>query len=90
LHDPSPSRPPILRMHQPFIHMMQRSGDRNSCGYAGGPQPFYEDSSFLNATQHRMNGYCIRENIPAIFPGYSQLSERFIAEQCLFGQWLNT
>ena len=20
--------------------MMQRSGDRNSCGYAGGPQPF--------------------------------------------------
>jgi hypothetical protein len=26
-------------MHQPFIHMMQRSGDRNSCGYAGGPQP---------------------------------------------------
>jgi hypothetical protein len=24
-------------MHQPFIHMMQRSGDRNSCGYAGGP-----------------------------------------------------
>jgi hypothetical protein len=27
-------------MHQPFIHMMQRSGDRNSCGYAGGPQPF--------------------------------------------------
>ena len=40
LHDPSPSRPPILRMHQPFIHMMQRSGDRNSCGYAGGPQSF--------------------------------------------------
>jgi len=28
-------------MHQPFIHMMQRSGDRNSCGYAGGPQPFF-------------------------------------------------
>jgi hypothetical protein len=27
-------------MHQPFIHMMQRSGDRNSCGYAGGPEPF--------------------------------------------------
>ncbi|MEE8682592.1 MAG: hypothetical protein SOI43_02735, partial [Olsenella sp.] len=32
--------PPLFRMHQPFIHMMQRSGDRNSCGYAGGPQPF--------------------------------------------------
>jgi hypothetical protein len=31
--------PPLFRMHQPFIHMMQRSGDRNSCGYAGGPQP---------------------------------------------------
>ena len=41
LHGPSPSRPPLFRMHQPFIHMMQRSGDRNSCGYAGGPQPFY-------------------------------------------------
>jgi hypothetical protein len=41
LHGPSPSRPPIFRMHQPFIHMMQRSGDRNSCGYAGGPQPLW-------------------------------------------------
>ncbi|MCC6108070.1 MAG: CocE/NonD family hydrolase, partial [Atopobium sp.] len=39
LHGPSPLLPPLFRMHQPFIHMMQRSGDRNSCGYAGGPQP---------------------------------------------------
>jgi hypothetical protein len=33
-------------MHQPFIHMMQRSGDRNSCGYAGGPQPFSAKADF--------------------------------------------
>jgi hypothetical protein len=39
-------------MHQPFIHMMQRSGDRNSCGYAGGPQPFNDifDTGFTQLT----------------------------------------
>ena len=56
LHDPSPSRPPILRMHQPFIHMMQRSGDRNSCGYAGGPQPLY--AICLSGEIRHLEGAC--------------------------------
>ncbi len=40
LHAPLPSCPPPSRMHQRFILIVRFGGDRNSCGYAGGPQSF--------------------------------------------------
>ncbi|MCI1540745.1 MAG: hypothetical protein LKH62_09815, partial [Atopobiaceae bacterium] len=62
LHGPSPLLPPLFRMHQPFIHMMQRSGDRNSCGYAGGPQPFIDNLAAYrwneNAEEQRSRILC--------------------------------